>query len=208
MRAKLALIPFLTCACVVSSTEPLTTDEALEEDINEYDDSEYDDSDEDVLEEESEEALPSVNVQSGVWSVSLATLKDDPCDWNTQLTQFFGVGSDALLPSDFTVAGYEDAFEIEANSYGASGPIECSIEGMEFTCETQSVTPVDFDLGSYGWTYAIDFSGELNDERSLEGTAFVRFPTVSEFLIPIFESAGIDVTQCTQTYELSILNEL
>ena len=204
MRAKLVLIPCLASACVVSNPAPLITDDIIEED----DINEYDESDDDASNEETEEFPSSVTVQSGVWNVSLATLKEDTCDWNTQLTQIFGMGSDALLPADFTVEGYEDSFEIEANSYGASGPIECTIEGMDFTCETQSVTPVDFDLGSYGWTYAIDFSGQLNDERSLEGTAVVSFPTVSEFLIPVFESAGIDVTQCTQTYELSLFNEL
>ena len=73
-----------------------------------------------------------------------------------------------------------------------------------FACETQSVTPVDYDLGSMGWTYAIDFLGTLNDERSLTGTAKVSFPTVAELLAPVFEAMGVDVSQCTQTFSLSL----
>ena len=75
---------------------------------------------------------------------------------------------------------------------------------LEFTCETQTVIPLDFDLGTYGWTYAIDFSGYAIDENSISGTAQVSFPTISDWLIPIFQSGGIDASQCSQSFDLSI----
>ena len=129
---------------------------------------------------------------------------EDNCEWDAPLRQFFGIGSDALLPESFTVEGFEGSFKIEANSYGASGPITCGFEGADFTCETQSVTPLSFDLGTYGWTYAIDFSGTAISEDSLVGVAEVRFPTISDWLIPIFQSSGVDYTQCVQSFELSL----
>ena len=143
-------------------------------------------------------------LESTTWFVSQATMIEDTCAWDAPLRDFFGIGSDALLPSDFTVVGNDGSFEIEANSYGAAGPITCTFVDSEFECETQSVTPLDFDLGTYGWTYAIDFSGAAYSERSLMGIAEVRFPTVSDWLIPIFQSMGMDYTQCVQTFELAL----
>ena len=75
---------------------------------------------------------------------------------------------------------------------------------LNFTCQTQTVIPLDFDLGTYGWTYAIDFSGYAIDENSISGTAQVSFPTISDWLIPIFQSSGIDASQCSQSFDLSI----
>ena len=59
-----------------------------------------------------------------------------------------------------------------------------------------------------GWSYAIDFSGEVYDDRALDGTAVVSFPNIPEFLVSIFQAMGMDPAQCTQTYELSLSNEL
>ena len=143
-------------------------------------------------------------LESNTWYATDATMIEDSCAWDAPLRQFFGIGSDALLPESFTVQGFEGSFEIEANSYGASGPITCGFQGTEFECETQSVTPLAFDLGTYGWTYAIDFNGTAISEDSLFGVAEVRFPTISDWLIPIFQSSGIDYTQCVQSFELSL----
>ena len=125
-------------------------------------------------------------LESNTWYVNEAIMIEDSCDWDTALRQFFGIGSEALLPESFSVEGFDGSFNIEANDYGASGPISCGFNGSSFTCDTQSVTPLAFDLGTYGWTYAIDFSGFANDETSITGTAEVTFPTISDWLIPIF----------------------
>ena len=216
-------IPFflLMCACggsnITSSTdgdvndtentdvEESNPEESIEEESNTEEESEPV---EEIEEEEPQDIPADFLLESGIWSVAAATLSEDTCDWDAQMVQFLGVGTDALLPKDFTVAGFEGSFEIEANAYGAAGPILCTLNGSEFDCETQSVTPVDFDLGTYGWTYAIEFSGVVSDANSLEGTAFVSFPTVSEYLLPVFEAVGVDVSQCTQTYELSLRHDI
>jgi len=77
-------------------------------------------------------------------------------------------------------------------------------ENTEFECETQSVTPLDFYLRTYGWTYAIDFSGTTTCETSLTGVVEVRFPIVSDWLVPMFQSMGMDHTQCVQSFELTL----
>ena len=100
------------------------------------------------------------------------------------------------------VSGGDGSFESEADSYGAAGPIRCDINGQDFSCETQSVSPIDYDLGEYGWTYAIGFSGTLFDETSLDGTAMVTFPTISEYVQQGLEYVGVDASQCSQTYAL------
>ena len=170
MRNFHAILPFLLCACApninTNSVESVdddreTTEETSNENISEEVSSEenpQEDLEEEPTEEEPTEEEPTGQdsdfvLVSGVWNVQQATLVDDPCDWNTQLTMFFGLGSDALLPKDFTVEGFEGSFEIEANTYGASGPIFCTMNGVDFTCETQTVTPIDFDLGAMGWSY-------------------------------------------------------
>ena len=212
MSTKISFLPVILCACGAPIIDESISADMAEEELNSPEEQGEETTEEDQTEEESEEEPSqeefSGTLQSGVWSAANPVLVEDTCDWDSMLRQFFGVGSDALLPKDFTVESFDGYFEIEANSYGASGPIVCGIEDSAFTCETQSVTPIDFDLGTYGWTYAIDFSGVINSDRSLNGTAVVRFPTVSDFLVPVFESGGVDVSQCTQTYEFSIINDL
>ena len=226
MKIQYTVIPFFLFACASPNIESANADDIVdaedkditEEETPEDTPEELEDPEESTSEEEVEEETPedvpvepeesdsNLALVSGIWNVASANLADDVCDWDTQLMMFFGVGSDALLPSDFTVEGREGSFSIEANSYGASGPISCTINNSEFSCETQSVTPIDFDLGSMGWSYAIEFSGVINDSRALDGTAFVSFPTMPEFLVPMFQAIGIDPSQCTQTYELSLVS--
>ena len=190
------------------SAEPTEEDTNVDEELSEEDQPEDDTPSEETGSTDGEQNQSSDSssyiLETNTWYVNEATMLEDTCQWDTQLRQFFGIGSEALLPDDFTVEGFEGAFAIQANSYGASSPITCEQTGRNFDCETQSVTPLDFDLGTYGWTYAIDFSGSLNDSQSLVGTATVRFPTISEWLVPVFDSMGVDYTQCIQRFELSI----
>ncbi len=158
----------------------------------------------DTPEEEYTSGSGVYTLESDVWFVIGATMLEDSCNWNVPLRDFFGIGSDALLPTDFTVEGYEGYFSIEANDFGAVGPINCSFEEDDFECETQTVTPLDFDLGTYGWTYAIDFTGSALNEQELTGVAEIRFPTISDWLVPVFQSIGVDHTQCVQRFELTI----
>lgn len=219
MKVKSIFCTILLCACaeitsdatrsgseIIENEDKVVTEETETTDTqNGTDDENTDNNTDDEPEIDlDEEGNSDLNVVSGIWEVNSASLIEDTCDWDTQLRTFFGVGSDGLLPQDFTVEGYVGSFEIEANSYGASGPILCVLNDTAFACEQQSVTPVDYDLGSMGWTYAIDFLGTLNDERSLTGTAKVSFPTVSEFLAPVFDVLGVDISQCTQTFALSL----
>lgn len=188
---------------IVDSEDKDLTEEGTGENVPNEDVEEPQEEEEEPTPVEPEEEAAE-DIVSGIWTVAGATLVEDSCDWDNQLRSFFGVGADALLPKDFTVESLGGAFLIEANSYGAAGPIECTIVGTDFTCETQSVTPIDFDLGQMGWTYAIEFSGSITDERSLVGTTITSFPTVSEFLVPVFEGLGVDTSQCIQNYELTL----
>ena len=209
---KLNYIPasFLFCACTIPVNEQPVTETVndLETEIDiESDDSFSNDDesvDEDIPENEQKENDSTLILESSTWYATDAILTEDNCGWDPLLREFFGMGADALLPSDFTVEGFEGSFLIEANNYGANGPISCDFEALNFTCETQNVVPLDFDLGTYGWTYAIDFTGAAIDENSIYGVAEVRFPTISDWLVPIFQSIGIDASQCVQSFELSI----
>lgn len=229
MKPILTLIPLTLCACAA----PVVATSSVEEDVQtENDSSPSEQTEEDTSsneqqtedepsntpdEPEQEDTEPEETetetdpsewnstyiLDSSTWIVTGATMIEDSCEWDTPLRQFFGIGSDALLPESFSVEGFDGYFQIEANNYGAAGPITCGFIGTEFECETQSVTPLAFDLGTYGWTYAIDFTGEATSEGSLVGVAEVRFPTVSDWLIPIFQSMGMDYTQCVQSFDLS-----
>lgn len=218
MKLHYALIPFALCACAnptigtstmdkdVDAEESTSPEDTVEETTPEgSDSSDNTDSSPDEAGSDNGQGGSSVYVlESNTWYVTEAIMVEDTCDWDTALRQFFGIGSEALLPESFTVDGFDGSFNIEANDYGAAGPISCGFSGTSFECDTQSVTPLAFDLGTYGWTYAIDFSGFANDETSISGTAEVTFPTISDWLIPIFQSSGVDVSQCVQTFELSI----
>ena len=214
MKITIPALSIILFACASPNIQNQESDSIVESDDKELqeDTTEENQPNEDVEEPQQEDSTPvepeeevETQLLSGIWTVAGATLVEDTCDWDNQLRTFFGVGADALLPKDFTVESTESSFLIEANSYGAAGPIECIVSGSDFSCETQSVTPIDFDLGQMGWTYAIEFSGSITDERSLVGTTITSFPTVSEFLVPVFEGLGIDTSQCIQNYELTLV---
>ena len=215
MKFTITALPVLLMACASANIQETESEGIVESEDKDITEEGTEDNlpNEEVEEPQEEESTPvepeedefEGSLLSGIWTVAGATLVEDSCDWDNQLRSFFGVGADALLPKEFTVEAGNGSFFIEANSYGAAGPIECTISGANFTCETQSVTPVDFDLGQMGWSYSIEFSGSITDERSLVGTTITSFPTVSEFLAPVFEGLGVDTSQCIQNYELTLV---
>ena len=102
------------------------------------------------------------------------------------------------------VDGEEGSFEIEAQSYGARGPITCTITEGAFDCEQQEVVPLAFDIGEYGWEYAIDYSGEVVDEQTIRGVAVVSYPGIDETTAYWLDRYGISASDCTQTLELEL----
>ena len=74
----------------------------------------------------------------------------------------------------------------------------------DFACEQQQVFPLAYDLGSFGWEYAIDFTGRATNERLLQGTAVVSFPSVDPDSASWLDYFGIDLAECTQVYSLEI----
>ena len=150
------------------------------------------------------EPEPELTMQSGDWVATDADMVDDPCDFNGFLQNNWGISIASLLPSDFEVEGEEGTFEIEAQSYGARAPIECVIDGDEFTCETQTVYPLYYDLGDYGWVYEIDFSGTAVDDSTLEGRAVVAYTDVDQYTAGAFDYYGVDAASCSQTFSLTL----
>ena len=149
------------------------------------------------------EPEPELTLASGIWSPLGLGVEADPCDWNETMGSF-GLSIEAFLPSEFEVVAEEGQFTIEALSYGARGPIDCTITGDEFSCEQQRVSPLAYDLGAYGWEYAIDFNGQAPSERVLQGTAVVSFPSVDRQSAGWFDYYGIDISECTQVYSLEL----
>ena len=149
------------------------------------------------------EPEPAVQLEAGDWVATAASTEDDPCDWNEVIQEYSGIDVLTLLPSEFEVESEEGRFEIEAQDYGAAGFIECEVDADDrFTCEAQRVTPLAYDLGSYGWTYQIDFSGTVEDERTLRGEAVVAYPSVDRGTADTLDYYGVDLADCTQTYSL------
>jgi hypothetical protein len=155
-------------------------------------------------EEEEEVEPPELTLASGDWEVSGAALVDDPCDFVGVVEDWWGTDFGELLPSEFEVEGDEGRFDIEAQSYGAQGPISCTITDGSFSCEQQEVDPLTFDLDEYGWSYEIDFSGEVSDENTIRGTAVVSYPSVDDYTEYYLGEAGIRPEDCTQVLELEL----
>ena len=155
-------------------------------------------------EEEEEVEPPELTLSSGDWAPTDASVVSDPCEWVDVVQDWWRTEFMELLPSEFEVDGEEGAFEIEAQSYGAQGPIRCTITEGAFSCEQQQVIPLAFDIGDYGWSYAIDFSGEVVDENTIRGTAVVSYPSVDEYTEYYLAEAGIRPSDCDQTIDLEL----
>ena len=128
----------------------------------------------------------------------------DPCGWAEILEDYYGSEIGDFLPSSFEVSGEEGVFEIEASSFGARGPITCTIVDDAFTCEQQEVVPLAYDIGEYGWEYAIDYSGTVEDESTLRGIAVVSYPSIDGTTEYWLDRAGIRASDCTQSLELDL----
>ena len=120
------------------------------------------------------------------------------------MDSWWGVDITDFLPSTFDVDGEEGTFEIEAQSYGAQGPITCTIEDGEFDCEQQSVDPTTYDIYEYGWEYAIDFTGEVVDENTIRGEAVVTWPGVDDYTEYYLSEAGLRPSDCPQVVSLEL----
>jgi hypothetical protein len=153
---------------------------------------------------EVEEEVPEPTLSSGEWKPTAASIVADPCEWVEILDDYYGSDIVDLLPSEFEVDGEEGSFEIEAQSYGARGPITCTITEGAFDCEQQEVIPLAFDIGEYGWEYAIDFSGEVVDEQTIRGVAVVSYPGIDDTTAYWLDRYGISASDCSQTFDLEL----
>ena len=151
-----------------------------------------------------EEEPPEPTLTSGEWTPTAAAILSDPCEWVEALDRFYGADIAELLPSEFEVDGEAGSFDIEAQSYGARSPITCTIAEGAFTCEQQEVVPLTYDIGEYGWEYAIDFSGEVIDEQTIRGFAVVSYPSIDGTTEYWLGWAGISAEDCTQAFELEL----
>ena len=142
-------------------------------------------------------------VVSGEYRPAGYTVIDDPCGIMTQLSDL-----DTWLPTGFDVERYPTGFRNEGTryggDYGTEGPVLCLFEGDTFTCETQTVVPVDGFLGQYGWRYAIDYSGTLESYRAVVGTARVDFVSIDPDTQALLDTYDLLLPDCAQTIELRI----
>ncbi len=138
------------------------------------------------------------SVKRGPWNAVGASIDGDPCGWSAYFAEYGYYTIEAFLPRAFDVESFEGGFEIEATNYGAKGPIVCSFEGSEFSCETQQVKP-----GFDDWLYTIDFAGEVSDEQTMTGTAVVSFVVDADTEAQM-KSAGLSPDECDHTVDLEL----
>ena len=155
------------------------------------------------------EPEPTPEILSGEYWFQTYALVEDPCGW--------GALSEDIpfeyLPTSFMVESEVGYFDIEARrfdgDFGTTGPVRCTFEGDEFTCEPQDVIPRDGLLGSYGWRYVVTFSGMRDleaargPERVIIGRSTIEF-SVDPELAPLTLPEGYDVTLCTQVLEMKL----
>lgn len=147
---------------------------------------------------------PEVSVYSGRWSAEDFPVLEDPCGLDDSL-RAFGWDPSLLLPQLFDVQSSESGFRIQAVDYGAQDEIVCTVSGRAFTCEPQTVVPVDdFGFGEYGWVYEIVFSGEVQTGGLIEGTVVTSFPEIGTEWLDYARAYGIELEGCTQTHSLLI----
>ena len=150
---------------------------------------------------------PPVVMESGTYRITRVTIQDDPCGWDAYIAG--GIGP--FLPDWFDLDGDLNRFDIAGQRFnspyavgGGPDPVTCVVDGDAFTCETQVVAPSKNLLGSYGWTYIIDFAGVVVSEQALEGTAVVDFDVDLSFAPYLGLPEGWDPTGCTQVLDLRI----
>ena len=113
-----------------------------------------------------------------------------------------------FLPDSFIVAADESGFDIEAQridtNYGVENSVRCTLEGNDFSCDMQDVSPSKGLLGQYGWSYEVTFTGVVESEQILRGTSVVRFIVTPFGLSTTGLSADTDTALCTQVLDMTI----
>ena len=132
-------------------------------------------------------------VRQGTWSIDNGGITGDACGWENVSDAVYGSGFfSSLLPSTFEVTSFDGGFEIEAQNYGARGPIICVFAGDNFSCETQRVRPFD---GSPEWEYQVDFEGRILNDKSISGAAVVNIQADS-YTQNQLSSSGVAPASC------------
>ena len=146
------------------------------------------------------------NLTSGIYRYSYNVI-EDPCGW-VDISNMNGGDFTEYLPTTFRVDGGAGEFNIRAIDYGGPsgtpGPVLCPLTGTSFDCETQQVTLFDTFLGTNGFSWEVDFSGEVVNSESVRGRADVRFVSVGAYFGSILESAGINFADCSQSLSMTL----
>ena len=165
---------------------------------------------EEPAEEPEPEPEPAAGIElfTGEWAIRGFRLNEDPCGF-LPVMQDFPDGVFDLLPTAFDVEGEPGEFHIEATrfggDFGTEAPVLCTIDGADFTCAPQLVTPVDGLLGSYGWRYVVRYSGTVEGRFMLRGVAEVEFLSVDPATAEVLTSLGVESPlQCTQVMDLNL----
>lgn len=145
---------------------------------------------------------PVEGVLYGDWRLERGSLTDDRCPWFTDGLSAFGRTPDSFLPTEFAVFPNSRGFEIEANSYGAVGPIQCVQTDDVFDCDFQTVYPTFGEPDDDGWTYSIVFYGTVVAEDHIEGMAQVSYPSVDATTDAAVAASGLSLDTCAHTFEL------
>ena len=227
---KITLLPLLLIACVPDWVEIKPTDDNQDssDEVGEIQDEEYDTAEPDFNNESTDpdnssdpdsnsdgssgsDSTADTVIESGIWVPHSVNIVEDPCDWISQIPNFFASVEEAnafyieqLFPYSFDVVGFERSFDIEARNYGARGAIECETDGADFTCELQTVD--SHNQYFYGFTYFIEFNGTVVNSQYLEGHATVSFGLAENdhWWYDFLQNYDVSVSECTQVYDLSL----
>ena len=146
----------------------------------------------------------AIALRSGEYYFQTFELVEDPCSWEAVLGDSFS----GFLPDSFIVAADERGFDIEAQridtNYGVENSVRCTLEGNDFSCDMQDVSPSKGLLGQYGWSYEVTFTGVVESEQILRGTSVVRFIVTPFGLSTTGLSADTDTALCTQVLDMTI----
>jgi len=146
------------------------------------------------------------NLTSGIYRYSYNVI-EDPCGW-VDIMNMNGGDFTEYLPTTFRVEGGAGEFNIRAIDYGGPsgtpGSVLCPLSGASFDCETQQVTLLDTFLGTNGFSWEVDFSGEVVNSESVRGRADVRFVSAGAYFGGMLESAGINIADCSQSLSMTL----
>lgn len=195
MRSILRLLPVTLAACVVELPEDASDGDGTATDV-------YEDTPEDDLADADGSEGEAV-VRSGPFSERAYTVLTDPCGFDDILRDYWRAELGDYIPDQFDVVAEADRFFIEAVQDGVlvRAPVECTVDGDAFECTPQRLR------GSYlvGWELGIVYEGDVVDDETLEGTATVTYTAEADgdYMVQL-DDAGIDLSTCTQTLELTL----